>query len=263
MGNRPIALVVALARERQAIQPALSATRACRLPASRAITGVLAGQAVLLIQAGMGADRARAAVLDASRRFSLGAAWSLGFAGGLAEGLAPGDLLCPPVVLRDAAGQPESLPAAPAQAAVIAALQAASLPLRSGSLLTVSLPLRTPGAKRAAHSRTGAVAVDMEATGVAEAARGLGIPWLALKAVVDGVEEPLPEFLSGCTTAGGALRWRGLLRSLLAGERRRVLRRLARSANLAARSLSRSLDVAVRAWVTTGPAHLDATPPLQ
>jgi hypothetical protein len=132
---------------------------------------------------------------------------------------------------------------------VVAAISSSGLPFADGSLLSVDSPLRTPEAKRAAHRRTAAVAVDMEAAGVAEAAESLGIPWLAIKAIADTVDESLPEFLAGCTTPRGDLRWRGVLLSLGIGSRRRALHRLGRASRLASLTLRRGLGVALDAWV--------------
>ncbi|MBI2163134.1 MAG: hypothetical protein HYU32_03195 [candidate division NC10 bacterium] len=246
--DRPIALVVALAQERRPLQRRLAAARQGRADEFRLIVGELAGQAAVLIQAGIGRDRARRAVLAAAHRFPFRAAWSLGFAGGLAEALCAGDVVCPAAVLLDDGRTGRSFGVAPAQTAVRAALAAAGLRMHDGPLLTVDDPLRTPEVKRAAHRRTGAVAVDMEAAGVAEAARDLGIPWLAIKAVVDAAGEALPAFLAGCTTAQGELRWRGLLRGLASGGCRRTLWRLHRASGQAARGLERARDVAFAAW---------------
>jgi hypothetical protein len=94
----------------------------------------------------------------------------------------------------------------------------------------------------------------MEAAGVAEAARELRIPWLAIKAIVDGVDDPLPEFMAGCTGPRGDIRWRGVLASLLAsGKRRRTLIRLGRASRQASRGLRRCLGVVVGAGVTLTP----------
>lgn len=246
--ERAIALVVALDRERRPLEHHLAAARPGRAGETRLVTGVLAGQPAVLVQGGIGRDRARRALLAVAQRFPLRAAWSLGFAGGLAETLCPGDLVCPAVVLRDDGRAGQSFAAAPAQSAVCAALAAAGVQVHGGPLLTVDAPLRTPEGKRAAERRTGAVAVDMEAAGLAEAACEIGIPWLAIKTVVDAAGEPLPAFLTGCTTPGGDLRWRGLLGSLASGERRRTLWRLGRASRRAARGLLRALDVSVAAW---------------
>ena len=240
--DRPVALIVALAAERRALRRSLASPHERRLGRLRLVAGILANQGVVLIQGGIGAPRARDALLTVAREIPFRAAWSLGFAGSLADDLAPGDLVCPAVVLLDDGRQGQALTAASSHAAIRAALPGAS----GGPLLSVEAPLRTEHAKRAARERTGAVAVDMEAAGVAVAAGILGIPWLAIKAVVDDVWQPLPEFLTGCSTPLGDLRWRGLLWGLLFAERRRAFRRLRRAAGHAALSLKRSLDVALR-----------------
>lgn len=248
--DRPIiALVVALSQECRVLRASLTSVRAWRTDEFHGATGCLARQPIVLVQAGLGRDRARCALLAASRRFPVGGAWSLGFAGGLADVLRPGDLVCPRIVLADDGRRGQAYPVAPARGVVVAALSAAGIPLSDGPLLSVESPLRTEEAKRAAHRRTGAVAVDMEAAGVAEAASSLGIPWLAIKSVVDAAEEPLPGFLAGCTTVRGDLRWRGVLWGLAIGSRRRALRRLARASRLAALALRRGLAVALPAWV--------------
>lgn len=248
MEPAPIALVVALAQESRAVRRCLASVRGWHTEGFHGLTGRFVRQPIVLVQAGIGGDRARRALLAASGRFPFRAAWSVGFAGGLVEGLRPGDLVCPGVVLKDDGRTGQAFPVAPARMAVIAALSAASIPLADGALLSVDSPIRSPEAKRAAHLRTSAVAVDMEAVGVAEAAERLGIPWLAIKSVVDGADEPLPGFLAGCTTSRGDLRWRGVLWSLAAGSRRRTLRRLARASRLAALALQRGLEAALPAW---------------
>ncbi len=231
------------------MQRCLASIRHWRGREFRGLIGGLAGQTVVLLQAGIGHDRARSALLAAADRFSIRAAWSLGFAGGLTESLRPGDLVCPAVVLEDDGLSGHSFGAVPAQAQIRAALAVAGILADPGALLTVGVPLRTPSSKRAAQRRTGAVAVDMEAAGVVQAAKSLGIPWLAIKAVVDGVEEALPEFLANCTTASGQLRWRAVLGGLCGrGDGRRSLWRLSRASRQAARALQRALHVAVVTW---------------
>ncbi len=244
----PIALIVALAQERRALQRCLTSVRGWRTEGGHGLAGRLSREPIVLIQAGIGCDRSRRALLSVSHTSSIRGAWSLGFAGGLADGLRPGDLVCPGVVLRDDGQAGHAFAVAPVYAAVAAALSAVRMPLADGPLLSVDSPLRTSEAKRAAHRRTGAVVVDMEAAGVAEAAESLGIPWLAIKSVVDTVDEPLPPILSGCTTPQGDLRWRSIVWALAVGSRRGALRRLARASRLAALTLQRALEVALSAW---------------
>lgn len=248
-----VLLVVALASERRALQDALRARRCERLGPRPAVRGRLVGRDVLLVQAGIGRDRAQEAVAAAAGQWGVQAAWSLGFSGGLVERLRPGDLVYPASVLDEAdAGAPMAADAS--HDAVCAALRRAGLSVEPGALVTVQTVLRTPEAKRAAARRHAAVAVEMEAAGVARAARDLGIPWSALKAVVDTVDDPLPAFLARCTTPQGNLRWRGLVTGALQGrEFWRSVRRLERASRQAGRSLRQGLEAAFAAWVALTP----------
>ena len=244
-----VLLVVALAAERHALQGSLQESRRQRLGGRPAVRGHLAGRDILLVQAGIGRDRARDAVMAAAREFAVGAAWSIGFAGGLAERLRPGDLVFPAVVLDDADSGGGPLAADPSHATVYAALSRAAFAVESGSLITVATVLRTPDAKRAVRERSGAVAAEMEAAGVARAARDLGIPWVALKAVLDTVDDPVPLFLARCATPQGDVRWRGLLAGALEGrDFYRSLGRLARATRQAGRTLWQGLGVAFEVW---------------
>jgi len=212
----PLAAVVALAQERRALASLLGAPRAGRLGELRVTRGTLAGQSILLIQAGIGAARAGRASAGLLDWLPCVGVWSIGFAGGLESGLRRGDLVCADrVVWETGDGRVER--AGGAVEHMAAALRGAGLRTHTGAVLTVGAPLRTAAAKRAAHARTGAVAVEMEAAGVAEAAAARGVPWAALKVVLDEVEDPLPELTARCTTPEGDLDLRGLGGLLVAG----------------------------------------------
>jgi adenosylhomocysteine nucleosidase len=244
-----VLLVVALAAERYALQGSLQERRNQRFGGRSAVRGRLAGRDILLVQAGIGRDRARDTVVAAAREFDVEAAWSLGFAGALSERLQPGDLVFPAAVLDDADTGGVPLAADYSHAIVCAALRRAAVPVDPGSLITVGTVLRTPDAKRAVGQRSGAVAAEMEAAGVAWAARDLRIPWVALKAIVDAVDDPLPSFLAACTTPQGDVRWRGLLSGVREGrDFVRSLGRLGRASRQAGRTLWQGLEVAFTAW---------------
>jgi nucleoside phosphorylase len=250
-----ILLVVALAEERRALQRCLQARRPDDLEDFPLVHGRLADREVLLLQAGIGRERACRSVLAAARRFRVEAAWSLGFAGGLIDRLRPGDLIYPVTVLDDAAPGAVPPPSVPHHALVNAALRRSSLPTDTGPLLTVDAVLDSPEAKRAAHQRTGAVAVDMEAAGVAAAARDLGIPWVALKAIVDAAGSALPPILAKCTTPRGDLDRAGLLAVSLRGRPAwRSLIRMGWASRRAGRSLCRGLETAFGAWAALTPS---------
>jgi len=242
-----LAIVVGLAQERRALAHALALPREERIGEFRVLRGTLAGRSLHLIQAGVGAARAGRATRDLLDRLPCDGVWSLGFAGGLVAGLSPGDLVCADRLLCETAdGCAVQLGAA--AGTVVAALCAAGLRAHAGPILTVGAPLRTAAAKRAAHERTGALAADMEAFGVAEAAAAHGVPWAALKVILDGVEDPLPEVTVRCTTPRGDLSIRGLAEALLeGGATLAALWRLGRSARVARRTLRGGLQAAA-AW---------------
>ena len=72
------------------------------------------------------------------------------------------------------------------------------LAARVGDLLTVPTALESPAAKRAAAAATDAVAVDMESAAIAAVAARARVPFVALRVVVDGLDDALPA---------GAERW--------------------------------------------------------
>ena len=255
-----VILLVALAEERRALQGCLLGRRGGMLDDRPWVQGRLADRDVLLLQGGIGRDRARASVLAASRRFRVQAVWSLGFAGGLADRLRSGDLIYPIALLDDAAPDAPPLPIAPHHAVVSSALRGASLSVDTGPLLTVDAPLQTPEAKRAAHRRTGAVAVDMEAAGGAAAAQDLEIPWTVLKAIVDAAGSPLSPVLTKCTTPQGELDRAGLLAASLGGRPAwRALIRTGWASRRAGRNLRRGLETAFGAWAALTPPEVSST----
>lgn len=61
-----------------------------------------------------------------------------------------------------------------------------------GSLITRDAPIETVAAKIALARESGALAVDMETAGVAEVCRAAGMPLLAVRAISDAADAPLP-----------------------------------------------------------------------
>ena len=141
----------------------------------------------LVVQSGPGAlraARAAARAIDAGARVVV----SWGLAGGLSAAAAPGTVVLPRRVL---AQNGEAWHADAAWHARLAAL-AREMRLDGGDLVSVPAALESPAAKRAAAAATGAVAVDMESAAVAAAAASAGVPVVALRAIVDGVDDALP-----------------------------------------------------------------------
>ncbi|MFZ5828721.1 MAG: hypothetical protein ACOY3P_01470 [Planctomycetota bacterium] len=62
-----------------------------------------------------------------------------------------------------------------------------------GPLLTAERVARTPAEKRSLGERFGALAVDLETFAVAEHCRRMSLPFLAARAISDGVDDELPH----------------------------------------------------------------------
>lgn len=76
-----------------------------------------------------------------------------------------------------------------------------TLPLyQSGSMITTS------GEKRAISERFGAGSADMESAAVARVARTHGMPWIAVRVVIDGADQDLPAAISIAMGDEGRLR---------------------------------------------------------
>jgi nucleoside phosphorylase len=132
-------------------------------------------QGAALICAGTGVARAYAASRVLVEQCSPRVLVSIGFAGGLGE-LCPGSVVVPATVVEAATGK--------SFATVFGVGQLATLDQVAGKEL-----------KDSSRARFGAVAVDMEASGVAAAAVEWGKEFVAIKAISDGEDEDL-GFLS-------------------------------------------------------------------
>jgi adenosylhomocysteine nucleosidase len=126
---------------------------------------------VRLAANGAGAHRAAAAIDEALTSFHPDAIVSLGFCGALDPTLAIGDIVVGTVILADGR-------VFPAQTPVTAARH------RAGAICSIDHVASTAGEKSKLHA-TGAIAVEMEAAGVAQRAETLGVPFFCIKAVTD------------------------------------------------------------------------------
>ncbi|HKT73669.1 MAG TPA: hypothetical protein VJQ47_12315 [Steroidobacteraceae bacterium] len=120
----------------------------------------------------------------------------------------------------------------------LAATIAATSQVVEGRLLTTSHPIASVAEKAQLFDRTGAAAVDMESFAVAEVAHAHGLPFIAVRVIVDTAADSLPRsvLLAG---SEGPLRIGRLLAELVRQPRDLAdLFRLARRYRLASRSLA-------------------------
>ena len=202
-------------------------------PVRRSIHAWELADGTLVDVSGMGcaaAARSAAALVDAGAT----ALVSWGMAGGLDPALAAGTVCLPTTIVSlDGA----SFATDRQWRECVGLTVAGRCAVVAGRLLTTARSIDEPLAKAAAFRDTGAGAVDMESLAVAEVAAELGIPFIAVRVVVDTAADALPGAVVAAS-AGGQVNLLRLLRGLLRSPRDLVpLLRLAGRYRTAMRTL--------------------------
>ncbi|MBK8974471.1 MAG: purine phosphorylase [Planctomycetes bacterium] len=218
----------------------------CRPP------GVVAelGTGTLLVQCGVGAQRAASAAAELIARGARALA-SVGIAGGLAPECRAGDVLLPEVVQRAAA---------PDLTVDAAWRDRAAVRLRSiggahaGPLAHSDEVVASPAAKAALRVR-GALAVDMESAAVVGVAAAAGLPALVLRCVADPPSLAIPRTALRAVRIDGSVDFARALAAL--ARRPQEIVALLRLAHASARALRRLR----RAVLSLGPDLAFAAPP--
>lgn len=241
-------LIITVAMKEEA-QPLLSGggwravaathARALHQAEARGPAGLAPG--ALLAVSGIGRAAAEATTTELLEWWSPTAVISLGFGGGLAEGPRTGDLVVAERTLgMDRENGGPRLSAVPSDPDLVeratAVLDALGLPHRVGDVLTVEEPVLLPEDKQRLGALTGALAAEMEGFWVGALCREAGVPFLAVRAVLDPVADELPPYVPALAVARGFSRARTLL---LRPHRLVRLAGLARCMSLARRPLGR------------------------
>ncbi len=157
-----------------------AATRWEALPLVRAFEG---NAAIRVLQTGIGKTKCAAALSSAA---SPSLVVSTGYAGALQPGMKPGELVAD---VREADLELVKLARELAQSM--------SLPIHFGKIVHSDRVLGKAADKRALGARERASAVDMESLAIRDWARPLGVPVLVVRAVLDSVDDSLPEQVPG------------------------------------------------------------------
>ena len=202
---KPIGIVSALAAEARTLGPATRHGAELRQLADGALLAV----------SGMGG----AAAAAAARRLVLAGATGLvsfGMAGGLDPALICGAVLLPEEVAAAAGGELAAAVAATSRAwrQRLRAALPASCSASGGRLLTSDRPIGRPEAKAVAWRKTNSAAVDMESAAIAQVAGQAGLPFLAVRVIVDTASDELPAAVIAAS-GGGQLRTGRLITELL------------------------------------------------
>lgn len=171
------------------------------------------GENTRLCLCGVGTNMAAdaAALLQ---RYGVDALASFGVAAALDPRLMPGDLVLPESVLPEnrigkkveTDSEIEAIPLVNQEWRNRVQRQLSSqLTVVGGTLVTSQVPLTSRHAKLELGKLTGACAMDMESGDVAEVAAKAGIPFIAIRAIIDPVEFSPPEALLSVVNPDGSV----------------------------------------------------------
>ena len=156
------------------------------------IIGELCGKSVLIGQTGVGIKRARKGTAFIIQKFKPDLIISAGFGGALDADLRVGDIILGEWVL--------SLKKK-GRMGLLSDLPGLWNGLKRGGILTENRFIHDPIEKKKLFETSGALAVDMETWGVAEASLQSGIPVLSIRSISDESREVLPNM--GYIFSGG------------------------------------------------------------
>lgn len=161
---------------------------------------------------GADAGRARDAALAMVAAGCVGLV-SFGTAGGLDPKLRPGAVVVGEAVWSEEGGLFET--DAKWRRRVVDLLEAVS-DVHSAVLAGSPTAVRAIADKRQLQARSGAIAVDMESHAVARVAVDKGVPFLAIRAVVDDARSTVPTWLMGLVRTDGTIRGGATIAGLIA-----------------------------------------------
>lgn len=194
-----------------------------------------------------------AAVASASRHGYRGII-SFGVAGGLAEGLRPGDCVVASAVA-------EAQGSWPTDAAWSQQLLHALAGAHHAPVLGVDTPVADPGKKRELGRLTGAAVVDMESHIVAKLAAAHGLAFTVLRVVVDPVHRAIPRAALKGMGAGPRADGAAVMRDLIARPSQLpLLLRISLDACIARRAMERLRQRLGPHFALTGPSAAGLAP---
>jgi adenosylhomocysteine nucleosidase len=194
-------LVASDAREFRGLLLRSAGVRSPGLPVHWSRAASLGGYELLLVANGAGAARSAAAVDAALASFRPGAIVSMGSCGALDPALAVAAVVVGTTIA--AGGR-----------AFTAQTPACASPHRRGAVCSIDHVAATAAEKRRLHA-TGAIAVEMEAAGVAGRAQTLGLPFFCIKAVTDLAGENMANDFNAVLRSDGRFDTMKLLASNL------------------------------------------------
>ena len=249
-----IAILGALREEVSCLRKRMDIQETVSDPACTVFRGTTQGRDILLVQTGMGKQRAQAATQLVLERYPVATLVSLGFAGALDEQLQAGDVvLYSAVHCADAAAEADTKGSAgPSFAPSEAALARAKRRLKDEAVSFVCGPgasvprvVLSPEDKTALAEAHQVLVVDMESYWIAEIAAQARIPYLIIRSVSDTTDEKMLPF-DRMMNDDGKLLWKATAAHFIRRPHHLgVIGRLYRNARLAQRSLTAAVEALI------------------
>lgn len=127
---------------------------------------------------------------------------SFGVAGALEPGLKPGDLVLPESIILEG----ETYPVASIwRNQLQQSLHSSQINIVNKAIASSLKTLTTEQEKQSFAEKTGACAVDMESGAIAEVAANHGMPFIAIRAIIDPIEFSPPEALLSAIKPDGSV----------------------------------------------------------
>lgn len=167
-------------------------------------TGRIGQQSVTVTVSGMGSERSTSSVLSLLSSQKYSAVISAGLAGALSRDVQPGDVvICRTVV--DLTSLPYSTYDLD-EALLTKLSKTTGMSITDSRLITAPKVMSTPFEKEELGKKFNGVAVDMESAPEARVARAFNIPFIAVRAIADAVEDFLPAPLANLLREDGSLK---------------------------------------------------------
>jgi adenosylhomocysteine nucleosidase len=174
------------------------------------------GIEIRFLQSGIGIDRARDAAVRLAESGASALA-SFGLSGGLDPGRAPGDLIVAEAVLEDGPSGIETVWSGESSLTktILGDLGSQGLSAFGGPVVASRRPVPGAEEKSSLRRKSGALAVDMESSGVARAAVEANLPFFCIRAVCDPADRSVPEDLVSLVDSAGRIRFQSVLARLV------------------------------------------------
>lgn len=190
-----LAILGALKDEVKFILKEMDVTEEVHVRPAVIFKGEYLGKEVVVAHTGIGAEKMKRAADYCISQYRPSACINIGYCGALSPELSLGDVVIAGSVIHETEGKSfETCSDSPQLKELIKnATQGSDVKFLEGTILSVDKVVDTPHEKAYLGTKFMAIAVDMEATGLAESATAQGTPFAVIRAVMDPMDMALPK----------------------------------------------------------------------